>query len=458
MRIWRRLGPRILAIALVLSVFGTVGINLVMARVTLATVAAHASQLLAVVGENELGRLCARSPQDFYVQRGGLEVWALDDTYASSSRNVPELPEDLLKELKAGADHASALPDILRPSRGMLVQRVAQAGPCAIFVAKWSRPPAANSSAVLRLGLSLIVAGLGAFALGLIFVVRPLTSRIQDLKDAAARVGGGSSYTVLERDALDELDEVRQVLDRAHSGILRAAHRLEDKNRALVTHLSDVAHDLRTPIAALQLKLERLGDDELSQTEREDERIAALADALYLEALCENLRFAATLREGLELESAQCDLNRVVLRVRDRLGVLARQRGVSLDVAVPDEETIAPLSRVVFERILSNLVANAVVHRDGRGGHVAVVLERRGDSDRRHFSLRVIDDGPGLPADVHDRLTNGASAAPVWSRDGGTGLGLRIVSALCVLSKLNVRWLHRDEGGLEVVLEGDIAG
>jgi signal transduction histidine kinase len=452
-RLWRRLGPRIVLISACLAIFGTFTLNLMLARLTLEVAAARAGQFLTYAGKGELGAKCRASPKTFHMVEDGFEMFALDGQLRVQLEGAPEIPERLLEQLRGGQEHASTFATQERRTGGVMLQRIANEGPCAVVAVRWGRSPKLIIEGLQRIAGITALAMLLAMSLGLVFVVRPLTHRIRALKEAARRVGGADAYTPLEGAPADELDEVRHVLDEAHGRIVKGAEALAQKNAALVTHLSDVAHDLRTPIAALQLKLERLGDGSLSDEEREEERLAALADALYLEALCENLRFAATLREGLELERARSELGRVVLRVRDRLGVLARRRGVSLEVAVPDDEVHAPVARVVAERVLGNLVANAIVHREGEGGNVAVVLE----AWEGGFALRVIDDGPGLPDEVRARLAAAATeASPTWSEDGGTGLGLRIVSALCQRSGLKLAWNAPDDGGLEVLIEGDV--
>jgi signal transduction histidine kinase len=453
-RIWRRLGLRIVLVSAVVAIFTTFAVNLLLARMTLEVAAARAGQFLTYAGKGELGAQCRASPSTFHVVDDGFEMFALDAQLNAQLEGAPEIPERLLDRLRRGDAHASTFATQEQRTGGVMLQRVAAEGPCAVLAVRWGRSPEHILEGLQRIALLTAVAMLLAMTLGLLLVVRPLTGRIRELKEAASKVGGAEVYVPMTVPPADELDQVRHVLDEAHARIVKGAAALAKKNDALVSHLSDVAHDLRTPIAALQLKLERLGDDSLGGEEREEERLAALADALYLEALCENLRFAATLREGLAIESARSELGRAVLRVRDRLGVLARRRGVALEVAIPDDEVHAPVARVVAERVLGNLVANAIVHRDEEGGNVAVVLEAGPEG----FVLRVIDDGPGLPDEVRERLIEASvEASPQWTETGGTGLGLRIVTALCQRSGLRLSWNTPDDGGLEVRIEGAVA-
>jgi signal transduction histidine kinase len=434
-------------VAVAVAGVGTLGVNILLARLALEVTAARSAEFLALGAKGELGRQCAANPAGFLVvQSEGFELFALDAALRAPNPASPPVPPELLDQLRAGANYVSSIPRGISPSM-TFVKAVRGASPCEYFAVRSTSSPRHLRMGLMRIAGVLAVATLVATLLGLFVVVRPLTRRIQVLKDAATRVGT-EAYRPGARTNGDELDEVRHALDGAHASIAASAAELVRKNNALVAHLSDVAHDLRTPIAALQLKLERLSDPDLSPDERAEERTVALADALYLEGLCENLRFAATLREGLELERAECDLGRVVQRVHDRLSAMAKSRSVSFEVAFPDDELRAPVARVVAERVLSNLVTNALVHRDDEGGHVAVILEG-GDG---RFTLRVLDDGPGVAPEVIARLAE--QRRPRWDEYGGTGLGLRIVSALCARSDITLAWGVPEGGGFEVTLQG----
>jgi len=201
------------------------------------------------------------------------------------------------------------------------------------------------------------------------------------------------------------------------------------RNVELQRHLADVAHDLKIPIASLHLALEQA-----IQGNRDPEvrflLSAAMNHAVYLAALTANLRLASEMREGWNpgAPGAAVDLTDVVDRVATRAAFFARQRGVELDVAVPDKATRTRCDPLAAEQAVSNVVENAITHGE-RGGHVAVVLEI-GDAD---FTLIVTDDGPGVPRAELPRLGESTfrSDETRQRESAGSGLGLAITIEVC---------------------------
>ena len=89
------------------------------------------------------------------------------------------------------------------------------------------------------------------------------------------------------------------------------------------------------------------------------------------------------------------------------------------------------------------------------GGHVAVVLERRGD----RFSLRVLDDGPGIPESMRQRVferTFRADAARS-RHPGGMGLGLSIAKDVADRHGFTLELRRSEPGGAELELSGPVA-
>jgi signal transduction histidine kinase len=147
------------------------------------------------------------------------------------------------------------------------------------------------------------------------------------------------------------------------------------------------------------------------------------------------------------------DLVALVERVIARHRMIARDRRISLDFAVPDEPTLALGDVTLLERALSNVVHNAVRYNDA-GGHVAVVLSAKPGA----FTLRVTDDGPGLDPEDLPRLTERGYRGNVarTRHPHGMGLGLHITEDVLTQHGFTLR-IARPEGaerGLEVLISG----
>ncbi|MCB9744586.1 MAG: HAMP domain-containing histidine kinase [Alphaproteobacteria bacterium] len=328
--------------------------------------------------------------------------------------------------------------------RGVLLLPLDTGGPCSLLRVRWAP---ATEHRMQRLVVLLTTMALGVMlcvGLGLFWVVRPLLSRIEALSLAAGAVGGQTPTWPPEQQ--DELGQIAAALREAHERILADKAALAEKNEALRRHLADVAHDLRTPIASLQLALERLEEEPQA-------RAQALSDAVYLEALTDNLGLAARLREGIAAAAPEAELGAIVARVAGRLTPLAEARGVSLAHAAPEAPTPVRVDPVAFERALGNLAHNAVRYADP-GGNVALLLEVAAG----RFCLSVLDDGPGVPPESLPRLTDRAwRGGEARQRDAtGTGLGLAITAEVCRQAGLSLRFEALEPRGLGVRVEGPL--
>ena len=293
-------------------------------------------------------------------------------------------------------------------------------------------------------------------------MLRPLLQRIGRLSDVASHVGD-SSYRP-GAGGIDELGQIESALDVAHARIVADASELERRHNALAEHLEHIAHDLRTPIASLQLKLERLSsswNDEKSHLDQERSEIVdeAMEDAVYVGALADNLRVAARLQDGLDPKAAlapngplpHVDLGEVVERVAARMRVLAHRKGVTLEWARPDASVVVRCQSTMAHQLVQNLVQNAVAYQD-RDGNVAVVLEQHQD----RFVLNVVDDGPGVPPEDLPRLvgrtfrTDDARARDV----AGSGLGLSIAGEIASRADFALSFSANVPRGLLVKIEG----
>ena len=233
----------------------------------------------------------------------------------------------------------------------------------------------------------------------------------------------------------------REVAELAASFNAMAAsiEQLFDARRELVAWAS---HDLRAPIASMQAMLEAIEDG-----------LATPAD--YLPTLRDQVRTLSQLVDDL-FELAQIDAG--VLRLElQRLPVAplvdsalrllrpeAEARGVTLssDVESGAEADVAPEK---IERVLFNLVSNAVRHTPSDGS-VAVHVERRATD----LLLRVEDSGEGLDAEAPARMFERFWRADRARSGNGAGLGLAIARGLVEAHSGQIWAEHRPQGGARI--------
>jgi signal transduction histidine kinase len=253
------------------------------------------------------------------------------------------------------------------------------------------------------------------------------------------RVGAASqSLAAGELSARAPIEGAREIAELATSfnAMATGLEALFDARRELVAWAS---HDLRAPIASLQAMLEAIEDG-----------LVSIED--YLPTLREQVRTLSMLVDDL-FELARIDAGALTLELRrtpfaplvaSALRLLrpeAEARRVALSADV-DETVEARLAPDKFERVLFNLVTNALRHTPSDGS-VAVRVEQR-DSD---LLLRVEDSGEGLapeaPARMFERFWRGDQA-----RSGnGAGLGLAIAKGLVEAHGGQIWAENRPQGG-----------
>ncbi|AYH45565.1 ATP-binding protein [Azoarcus sp. DN11] len=246
-------------------------------------------------------------------------------------------------------------------------------------------------------------------------------------------IGGGTLRTLA--DGVNQMatqlasahDDMSRQIAEATAELRASRDEAERATQSKSRFLAAASHDLRQPMHALGLFIAELAQHEHAPDARRlVERIGASAAAM------------GNLLDSL-LDISRLDANVVKPNVRpfplqpllDRIAADEGPGAEEYDLELRARPTDAWISSdpVLFERILSNLVSNAV--RYTRKGRVLVVCRRRGDRLR----VEVRDNGIGIPAESHEVIFQEFTQLhnPERSRDKGLGLGLPIVRRLTEL-------------------------
>jgi two-component system sensor histidine kinase MtrB len=265
---------------------------------------------------------------------------------------------------------------------------------------------------VLLLGL---VAGL---------VTRLVVKPVRVAARTAQRLSAGLLDQRMAVTGEDDLALLAASFNQMATNLQRQIVRLEEMSRLQRRFTSDVSHELRTPLTTVRMAAD------LIFAERDEFEPAVARSAELLQAELD--RFEDLLTDLLEisrfdagfamLDAEPTDLGPVVHRVVDRLESLARRCEAPLRVRLPETPVIAEVDPRRVERILRNLIGNAVEH--GAGKPVEVTLAA---SDTA-VAITVRDHGIGLKLGEEKLVFNRFwRADPSRARQtGGTGLGLSI--------------------------------
>ena len=325
----------------------------------------------------------------------------------------------------------------------------------------------------VEVGLSLVVAIAAGFAgrawvrreLRPLGVVRAAAADIasRDLADDAeelTRVGEEATSGPVE--VADVAGALNSMIDAVEDGMERRA-RSEAKLRQFV---ADASHELRTPLASVQgyAQLARRDIDEASRTQAL-ERISS--EGARMASLVEEMLTLARLDGNRTLKRDTIDVIPLILDALSDAHVVAPDHawelGDAADIPVLGDEA-------ALRQILTNLLANARVHTPA-GTRVVVSLTRsddeavaacvrargrakgqgkaKGAPASPMVTIRVADDGPGIPAEIRDRVfdrfVRGDSSR---TRDGhgSSGLGMSIVESLARAMGGSVRLVDSEKG------------
>ena len=279
-------------------------------------------------------------------------------------------------------------------------------------------PPAASGlrDALVRTVAVGALLAVGVALAAAIPVARRITRPVEELTAAARRLSRGDrDARVGSAGGFGELGELGATFDR----MAAALQREDELRRALV---SDVAHELRTPVTILQASCEELADGLAEPT---PDRLTSLhQEVLRLGRVVEDLELlAAAEAAGLRLDRQPVDLAAVAGEVLEVLQPRATQARVTLRGDLHAATVSADLHRL--HQVIANLVTNAVKYTPP-GGTVTVTVDHAGGSVR----LVVADTGPGIEPDelphLFDRFWRGRAATGT----PGSGVGLTVVAEL----------------------------
>ena len=293
----------------------------------------------------------------------------------------------------------------------------------------------------LRLAL-----GVGALALALIAVVaarlvaRGVLAPVDEASRAAERIERGDLSARVPVTSSDEFGQWADRFNRMADSLEETILRLEAAQTQNRRFVADVAHELRTPVAALVAEASLLGGH-LDALPPEARRTGELVvhDIGRLRSLVEDLmelsRFDAA---GEEVRLQPIDLGRLTRTV-------AAARLPDAVLELPDDRIVVETDPRRLERILGNLLDNAREHAPG----ALVVVRLRATVDE--VRIAVLDRGPGVPPDRLGRIFARFFMADP-SRRGGSGLGLAIAAEHAALLGGRLDAANRSGGGLEIEL------
>ncbi|MEU6583232.1 MtrAB system histidine kinase MtrB [Nocardia sp. NPDC046763] len=273
---------------------------------------------------------------------------------------------------------------------------------------------------------TMLIGGIVLLAAITALVTRQVVLPIRSAARIASRFADGRLKERMLVRGEDDMARLAMSFNEMAESLSNQITQLEEFGNLQRRFTSDVSHELRTPLTTVRMAADLIhgSSDDL------DPALARSAELLVNELD----RFEGLLNDLLEISRhdagvAELQVESLDVRMCARAAVstvrhLAKESGVELVVDLPEEPLVAEVDPRRVERVLRNLLANAIDHSEGK----PVLMRMRGDVDANAVAIVVRDQGVGLRPGEEKLVFNRfwRSDPSRMRRSGGTGLGLSI--------------------------------
>jgi signal transduction histidine kinase len=284
-----------------------------------------------------------------------------------------------------------------------------------------------SGDAVAEIAAIVVAAGAVAIAGARLFA-RQIAADVAAIRGGLDGVARGEREVTIDTAARDELRALAESANAMIAQLAAEEHARTQSENARRNLVAAVSHDLRTPITSLQLLTEAIGDDIVDGPQRRVyvERMGTHISALS--ALIDDLFELSRLEAGdITWSLHQVELHELVEETIDAMRVQADAKGVQVTATLPGELTVARANPEKLQRVLFNLIQNAIRYTPADGSVVV-----RAEPSAAGVEIEVADTGTGIaPDDRASVFTAFYRGGPDAARSGeGAGLGLAVSRAI----------------------------
>jgi signal transduction histidine kinase len=278
-------------------------------------------------------------------------------------------------------------------------------------------------------------------------ISRGIRADVEAVRDALRAVGEGEPPSAgIETGGRDEIAELARAAESMSARLAEQEAARAASERARRDLIAAISHDLRTPLTSLQLLAQGIDDGVLDSGAGDDgyaEEISLHVGALT--AMVDDL-FELTRLEAGEIQWSMqlVRLDELVRETVESMRAQAAARGIAVEARVPRGLAAAEANPEKLQRVLFNLIQNAIRHTPADGS-VTVAAESAGES----IQVEVADTGSGIPARDRERVFEPFFRGDSSRGGGGSGLGLSICRAIIEVHGGRI-WLDERERGTRV--------
>jgi two-component system sensor histidine kinase MtrB len=399
-----------------------------------------ASKAMNAVGQALLnsGSASSGSGTDFYIVVGRSGNPVQFQTYRWGWYNVDpsSVPPALISRVSAEQVPALSGKVTLQTTPAMLSfggvsanrPAVAVGAPLGAYYQLYLFFPMDQQQATLQLVQRTLI-GAGVALAALLAAIASLVTRwvvlpVRHAAEAARRLSAGHLEERLPVGGADDLGALATSFNEMAGSLQEKLHELEELSKVQRQFVSDVSHELRTPLSTIRMAADLLYEsrDQLDPASARSAELLQSQSERFEDLLADLLEISRHDANVATLDVELADMGDLARHSADDAQQLAERRGCRIDFRLPLEPCIAEVDRRRVERILRNLLVNAVEHGENRDVVVTV------GADRDAVAVTVRDHGCGLgPGEEQLVFERFWRADPSRARTvGGTGLGLSI--------------------------------
>ena len=299
-----------------------------------------------------------------------------------------------------------------------------------------------NFREIYRLTLWVILISV-AIAYAILYIqIRRISEPLKEISGAAKVIAGGEFHKRLNINTGDEIEE----LGNSFNNMAKSLEKIEENRRNLIANIS---HDLRSPMTSIRGFIEGMIDGTIPEDKREHYLNIVLDESNRLIKMTNELLELSNMQQGsLEIKKEAFELNETIRRK-----LVAYEKGITekkLDVVFSmfEEKTFVLSDQTLLERVLSNLMDNAVKFTPEKGS-----IEIRTSTKEGRIIVEITNTGKSISSEelnrVWERFHKGDTSRGLHK--GGYGLGLAIVRE--IISQLGERiWVSSGEGYVKFTL------
>ncbi len=294
---------------------------------------------------------------------------------------------------------------------------------------------------LLPIVLSSLLLAIFATLIGLLLTRRVVTP-LAEVIASAEEIAGGNLQTRVKK------TKNQDVLGDLSDSFNKMANSLEQNDRERREMLTDIAHELRTPLSVLRGRLEGIMDG-IYPTDQSHIG-PALEETYLLERLVEDLRLLTVAESHqLSFEKREVDLVDIAQRSIGMFQPEADENKVNLDLALSIDKALVIADPIRTEQVIGNLLSNALQYIPA-GGRIWIDISRQGDE----LAISINDNGPGVAENdlpfIFERFWRGEKSRSRAS--GGAGLGLAITKLLVEEQDGRIEARNLPGGGLQIIV------